>query len=230
MKMPQEYSLNNVVLNFVLNIQNCMLSWTVLSKCTRFSITGSFYVVCQYYEEHYQSKQPIPATHLGELMRLTLKENSFKFNAFNAFLQTHGIAMGIKMAVAFAVIFMAHIETQLLALAHKNLSSGRDLSMTFFQCGPWPKKNLISQIHSTLRSNSCTKCHQKKLFPWFSKDRASLTTKLLIFKHIRSPQKRFNIRISLQVTLSVIRMVLLKKKFCVYWEQTRLKKFSSCES
>ena len=65
-------------------------------------------IVSQYYEEHYQSKQPIPATHLGELMRLILKENCFKFND-KPFLQTHGIAMGTKMAVAFAVIFMAHI-------------------------------------------------------------------------------------------------------------------------
>ena len=70
--------------------------------------------VCQYYEEHYQSKQPIPATHLRVLMRLILKENSFKFNDKH-FLQTHGIAMGTKITVAFAVIFMAHIEKQLLA-------------------------------------------------------------------------------------------------------------------
>ena len=73
-------------------------------------------VVCQYYEEDYQSKQPIPATHLGELMRLIRKKNSFKFNDKH-FLQTHGIAMGTKMAVAFAVMFMTHIETQLLAVS-----------------------------------------------------------------------------------------------------------------
>ena len=30
------------------------------------------------------------------------------------YLQIHGIAMGTKMAVAFSVIFMAHIETTLL--------------------------------------------------------------------------------------------------------------------
>ena len=46
--------------------------------------------------------------------RLILKENSFKFNDKH-FLQTHGIALGTKMAAAFAVIFMAHIEKQLLA-------------------------------------------------------------------------------------------------------------------
>ena len=71
-------------------------------------------MVCQYYKELYQSKQPIPVTHLEELMGLILKENSFKFHDKH-FLQTHGIAMGSKMAVAFAVICMAHVEKQLLA-------------------------------------------------------------------------------------------------------------------
>ena len=71
-------------------------------------------VICQYYEEHYQSKPPIPASPLGELMRLILKENSFQFNGKH-YLQTHGIAMGTKMAVTFAVVFMAHIEKKLLA-------------------------------------------------------------------------------------------------------------------
>ena len=47
-------------------------------------------------------------------MRLILKENSFQFSGKH-YLQRHGIAMGTKMAVAFAVIFMAHIERQLLA-------------------------------------------------------------------------------------------------------------------
>ena len=46
-------------------------------------------------------------------MRLILKENSFKFHKH--FLQTHGMTMGTKMAVAFTGVFMAHIEKQLLA-------------------------------------------------------------------------------------------------------------------
>ena len=45
-------------------------------------------------------------------MKLMLKENSFHFNGH--YLQTHGIAMGTKMPLAFSVIFMAHIEKQLL--------------------------------------------------------------------------------------------------------------------
>ena len=50
---------------------------------------------------------------LRDLMKLILKENSFHFNGKH-FLQTHGIAMATKMAVAFSVIFMAHKEKQLL--------------------------------------------------------------------------------------------------------------------
>ena len=46
-------------------------------------------------------------------MKLILKENSFHFNGKH-FLQTHGIGMGTKMAVASSVIFMAHVEKQLL--------------------------------------------------------------------------------------------------------------------
>ena len=71
---------------------------------------------------------------LGKLMRLILKENSFKFNDKH-FLQTHGVAMGTKMAVAFAVIFMAHIEKQLLAA-----SPQKPIIWKRFQCGPRPKK------------------------------------------------------------------------------------------
>ena len=39
-----------------------------------------------------------------------LKENSFQLNGKN-YLQIHGTAMGTKMAVAFANIFIANIET-----------------------------------------------------------------------------------------------------------------------
>ena len=44
---------------------------------------------------------------------LILQENSFQFRG-NNFLQTHGTAMGTKMAVAFANIFMAHIEEEII--------------------------------------------------------------------------------------------------------------------
>ena len=57
-------------------------------------------VICRHCEDHYEQKLP-------------LEENSFKFNERH-FLQTHGVAMGTKMAVAFSVIFMADLEKRLL--------------------------------------------------------------------------------------------------------------------
>ena len=47
------------------------------------------------------------------MLSLILKENSFQFNGKD-YLQTHGTAMGTKMAVAFANIFMANIEKEIL--------------------------------------------------------------------------------------------------------------------
>ena len=46
-------------------------------------------------------------------MQLILTENSFKF-IDKHYLQTHGVVMGSKMAVAFSVIFVAHVEKQLI--------------------------------------------------------------------------------------------------------------------
>ena len=48
--------------------------------------------------------------------KLILKENSFQFNGKH-YLQTHGTAMGTKMAVAFANIFMNAIEAELSRLS-----------------------------------------------------------------------------------------------------------------
>ena len=81
----------------------------------------------------------IPATHLGELLRQILKETSFKFNDKH-FLQTHGVAMGTKMAVGLGVIFMAHIEKQLLAANQQKPIFWKRLSMTFFSVWNLPEK------------------------------------------------------------------------------------------
>ena len=49
-----------------------------------------------------------------QVLFLILTENSFQFCGSN-YLQIHGTAMGTKMAVAFANIFMARIERQILS-------------------------------------------------------------------------------------------------------------------
>ena len=68
------------------------------------------------------------------MLRLILKENSFHFNGKN-FLQTHRTAMGTKMAVSFANIFMAAVEAELLSAVLKSRSFGKDASMTSFLYG-----------------------------------------------------------------------------------------------
>jgi len=47
------------------------------------------------------------------MLSLILQETSFQFNGKD-YLQTHGTDMGTKMAVAFANIFMAKVEKEIL--------------------------------------------------------------------------------------------------------------------
>ena len=65
------------------------------------------------YDIFHNNNPPIPTNYLREMLGLILEENSFQFNGDN-YLQTHGTAMGTKMAVAFANIFIAEIETKLV--------------------------------------------------------------------------------------------------------------------
>ena len=67
-------------------------------------------IVCNAYENFHAQKPPIANKFLREMLSLIL--NSFQFNGKN-YLQTHGTAMGTKMAVAFANIFMASIENEI---------------------------------------------------------------------------------------------------------------------
>ena len=64
---------------------------------------------CRAYENFHRNNPPIPTQYLKEMLSLI-----FQFNGKN-YLQIHGTAMGTKMAVAFANIFMANIETQILS-------------------------------------------------------------------------------------------------------------------
>ena len=62
------------------------------------------------YQIFYGENTSIPTQSLRRILKL-LQENSFEFNGN---LQTHGTAMGTKMAVAFANIFMSVVETEIL--------------------------------------------------------------------------------------------------------------------
>ena len=67
------------------------------------------------YDAFYKNKPPIPTNLLERALRLILTENSFQFKVKKDYLQIHGTAMGMKMAVAFANTFMEKIETEILS-------------------------------------------------------------------------------------------------------------------
>ena len=99
--------------------QNVILaSMDVTSLCTNIPQEEGITTVCHAYEAFYIETPPIPTRYLREMLILILQENSFRFNGSD-YLQTHGTAMGTKMAVAFANIFMAKIERQILRQSNK---------------------------------------------------------------------------------------------------------------
>ena len=106
--------------------QNVILaSMDVTSLYTNIPQEEGITTVCQAYEAFYIEPLPpppstpsIPTRNLREVLSLILQENSFRFNGSD-YLQTHGTAMGPKMAVAFANIFMAKIERQILRQSSK---------------------------------------------------------------------------------------------------------------
>ena len=104
-------------INFVertkLRQDTILMSMDVMSLYTNIPHEEGITTVCRAYDAFHNNNPPIPTKHLREMLDLILKENSFQFNGEN-YLQTHGTAMGTKMAVAFANIFMADFETKLI--------------------------------------------------------------------------------------------------------------------
>ena len=91
-----------------------LVSMDVTSLYTNMPQEEGITIVCNAYEVFHKNNPPIPTALLKEMLGLILKENSFQFNGRN-YLQTHGTAMGTKMAVAFANIFMSAVETAILS-------------------------------------------------------------------------------------------------------------------
>ena len=107
--------------------------------------TETITIVCNAYENFHANNPPIATNFLKEMLSLILKENSF---------QTHGTAMGTKMAVAFANIFMASIEKEILRQSvHKPLMWRRFIDDVFYL---WDtnkeeiENSLSKQIRTTL--------------------------------------------------------------------------------
>ena len=105
-------------INFVektkVNKNTFLVSMDVTSLYTNIPHEEGITSVCKAYDNFHNNNPPIPTPYLREMLTLILKENSFQFNGKN-YLQIHGTAMGTKMAVAFANIFMADIETQIVS-------------------------------------------------------------------------------------------------------------------
>ena len=91
-----------------------LVSMDVTSLYTNIPQEEGIQTVCRAYETFYVNKPPIPTPLLEQALRLILQENSFQFNGKN-YLQIHGTAMGTKMAVAFANIFMSKVETEIIS-------------------------------------------------------------------------------------------------------------------
>ena len=104
-----------------------LVSMDVVSLYTNIPQEEGITTVCRAYDTFHNNNPPIPTKYLREMLDLILKENSFQFNGEN-YLQTHGTAMGTKMAVAFANIFMAEFETKNLNQRH--LRYGRRFKST----------------------------------------------------------------------------------------------------
>ena len=75
-----------------------LVSMDVSSLYTNILQEEGMNIVCKAYEKFHKHNTPIPTHYLREMLGLILNENSFQFNGGN-FLQTHGTAMGTKMAV-----------------------------------------------------------------------------------------------------------------------------------
>ena len=149
----------------------CLFGVVLLLECslyTNIPQEEGIKVVCKYYNDHYQPNLPIPTSTLRDLMKLILKENSFHFNGKH-FLQTHGIAMGTKMAVAFSVIFMAHVEKQLLLSSpHKPIIWKRFIDDIF---SVWTSSkqeidsfiNFANRFHTTIKF-TCEMSSERAVF------------------------------------------------------------------
>ena len=104
----------NFIENTKVPAEVILVSMDVTSLYTNIPQEEGIDTVCRAYEIFYRNEPPIPTQLLKRALRLILQENSFQFNGKN-YLQTHGTAMGTKMAVAFSNIFMNKVDTEILS-------------------------------------------------------------------------------------------------------------------
>ena len=153
----------------------------------------------------------------SHVLSLILQDNSFQFNGKD-YLQTHGTAMGTKMAVAFANIFIAKIEKEII-----RQSNNKPLVWKRFIDDVFSLWNIsvdkieefidMRQTASIKQSSLRLRFQKKKLHSWTRKcTKVTDFTRNLSFtcKHITNPLRPFNTRISIRVIHQAFRKVLSK--------------------
>ena len=81
------------------------------------------------HEEFYQKNPPIPSRYLREMLSVTPKTRSNSMEKITS--KPHGTAIGTKMVVAFANIFMVKLEVEIPRQSNKKAI----VSMTSYLCG-----------------------------------------------------------------------------------------------
>ena len=176
--------------------------------------------VCRAYEEFYHECPSIPTRSLKEMLCLILQENAFHFKGKD-YLQTHGTAMGTKMAVAFANIFMAKIEKEILGHAEREKTryygKGSLTMCSHYGAQVQTKwKNLFKrQTTSTKLSSLRLKFQKKNLPSWTrkcTKVQDSTKNLSLTCKHTTNLLGIFNRRIFTCVTHQASQRILSREK------------------
>ena len=123
-----------------------LVSMYVSSLYTNIPQEEGMDIACKAYDSFHNP--PIPTRFLREILGLILNENLFQFNGEN-YLQTHGMAMGTKMAVSFATNFMAKTETTLIRQSETNPKEWRRYIDDIFSLWDSDEKDMDPFIEQT---------------------------------------------------------------------------------
>jgi len=128
-------------------------------------------------------------------VRLIPKENSSKLNEEH-FIQTHGIALGTKMALAFSVIFMADFEKRLLVASPLKPFVWERFIDDIFSLGniPMEENSIFVNLANSFDPTTRFTCEMS------SNELAFHLLEFSIRKPISSPLKLFSIHTSLPAT------------------------------
>ena len=148
-----------------------LVSMDVTSLYTNIPQEEGINTVCQAYEDYHSKEPSIPVRYLREMLSLILQENSFQFDGKD-YLQIHGTAMGTKMAVAFANIFMAKIEREILRLSYKKPLVWKRFIDDVFSLWNIRRDEVnafieqANRLHPTIKFTAETEYQKQKLCSW----------------------------------------------------------------